>query len=139
MAGPGDDEAYQELQGYTLLHGDPAFIHQHVVDAFAAQHASAEDKPIRVAFALVGLYLHLVRGASGREVQLAHMRLARRRRTWPRFDPPAERGEVTPTDVMAAAAGPDRDRAIDAWCRSVWSAWHASHERVARLLEEMDG
>jgi hypothetical protein len=56
---PADLDAYHELCGYTLTHGDAAFIHQHVVDAFAAQHADAHSKPIGITFALAGLYLHL--------------------------------------------------------------------------------
>ena len=60
-----DRAAYDELASYTLIHGDPAFIHQHVVDAFGAQHATDHSKPIGVAFALIGLYLHVERGRSG--------------------------------------------------------------------------
>jgi len=32
-----EQEIYTELSYYTLAHGDAAFIHQHVMDAFAAQ------------------------------------------------------------------------------------------------------
>lgn len=32
-----EQETYNELCYYTLSHGDSSFIHQHVVDAFAAQ------------------------------------------------------------------------------------------------------
>lgn len=46
-----------EFTCYTLAHRDPAFLHQHVVDAFAAQHADDSTKPITLVFALVGLYL----------------------------------------------------------------------------------
>lgn len=53
-AEPSEPAAYDELQAYTLAHGDPAFIHQHVVDAWAAQHADEETKPIALTFALVG-------------------------------------------------------------------------------------
>jgi hypothetical protein len=67
MTTPQQD--YAELCGYTLTHGDPAFIHQHVVDAFAAQQADGASKPIGVIFALVGLYLHVERQFSGRHVQ----------------------------------------------------------------------
>ena len=42
-----DQAAYEELCYYTLAHGDPAFIHQHVVDAFAAQTADENIKPIK--------------------------------------------------------------------------------------------
>jgi hypothetical protein len=34
-----EEDAYHELCAYTLQRGDAAFIHQHVVDAFAAQRA----------------------------------------------------------------------------------------------------
>jgi hypothetical protein len=132
-----DRAAYDELAAYALAHGDPAFIHQHVVDAFAAQHATEDSKPIGVAFALIGLYLHLERGRSGREVQQAHIRLARRRRQWPVFSLPATRADLTIRDVLAAAPGPERDRTIDAWCGSVWEAWSGSHASVVALLDEM--
>jgi hypothetical protein len=35
---------------------------------------------------------------------------------------------------MAARAGPERDKAIDAWCASVWNAYRDSHQSVADLL-----
>jgi hypothetical protein len=56
-----DEEAYHGLCCYTLAHGDPSFIHQHVVDAFAAQTADDRTKPIKLALALIGLYLHVER------------------------------------------------------------------------------
>ena len=46
-----------ELSYYTLAHGDSAFIHQHVVDAYAAQHLRSSTSTIGAAFALAGLYL----------------------------------------------------------------------------------
>lgn len=131
-----DADTYNALCCYTLAHGDPAFIHQHVVDAFAAQHADERSKPIGVAFALIGLYLHVIRGFSGREVQRAHMTLAKRKRTWPAFALSRERGDVTVADVMSKAAGPERDAAIDEWCASVWSAYRDSHQTVVELLRE---
>ena len=142
MAGEAPDEAAEraaqdELTIYSLMHGDPSFIHQLVVDAYAAQHVTPSSKRIGVAFALIGLYLHIERGNTGREVQRAHIRLARKRREWPVFDPPGERGTLTSVDVMRSPPGPQRDQAIEDWCLSVWEAWHASHERVAALLEEL--
>jgi hypothetical protein len=126
--------AYDELQAYTLGHGDPAFIHQHVVDAGAAQRADERTKPIGLTFALVGLYLHVERGWSGRQVQHAHQQLARRRQAWPWFSLPAQRGRVTADDVMARPAGPDRDRAIDTWCASVWEAFREHQSAIVELL-----
>jgi len=127
-------EAYEALQFYTLALGDSDFLHQHIVDAWAAQHADEGTKPIAITFALVGLHLHLEKGFTGRQVQRAHMALARRPRVWPSFALPEERGAVTAVEVMAVAAGPERDRAIDRWCASVWAAFGASHRQVAELL-----
>ena len=35
---------YDELAFYTLAHRSPYFIHQHIVDAFAAQYANDKNK-----------------------------------------------------------------------------------------------
>jgi hypothetical protein len=80
-----EQDAYDELCCYTLAHGAPAFIHQHVVDAFAAQRADGGSKAIGVTFALVGLYLHVEKQFSGKQVQRVHMELARHKRQWPTF------------------------------------------------------
>ena len=131
-------DAYHELCGYTLTHGDAEFIHQYVVDAFAAQRATPSGKPIGVTFALVGLYLHVEKQYSGRHVQRVHMQLARRKRTWPTFVLPPNRGATTAIDVMAAPAGPERDRAIHEWCVTVWEAFAANRQTVVDLLREYD-
>ena len=131
-----DHDAYHELCAYTLTHGDPVFIHQHVVDAFAVQSADERTKPIALTFGLVGLYLRVERQFSGRQVQRAHMAMAQRKHTWPSFSLPRERGSITARDVVAAPAGPQRDAAIDAWCESVWDAFRANHAAVRALVAE---
>jgi len=132
-----EQAAYEALQSYTLTHGGPAFIHQHVVDAWTAQHANERTKPIALTFALAGLFLHLERGCTGRQVQLAHMAMARHHRDWPTFTLPKERGGCGALQVMAHPPGPERDRAIDDWCASVWSAYHVSHRAVAEWIERL--
>jgi hypothetical protein len=119
-----------------LTYGDPAFVHQHVVDAFAAQEADDRTKPIALTFALVGLYLRVEQGRSGRQVQRVHMRLAQRKRQWPTFSLPRARGAITAADVLNAAPGRERDEAIDAWCRSVWNAFCENRALVVTLLNE---
>jgi hypothetical protein len=83
-----DDATYHELSEYTLGLADPAFIHQHIVDTYAAQTASAEDKPIRFAMALVGLFLHVDHGMTGKQVQRIHQLLGTERPVWPTFSLP---------------------------------------------------
>ena len=131
-----EQDAQDALAAYTLTHGDVAFIHPHVVDACAAQHATRETKPIAITFALIGLYLRVERGLSGRQVQRAHIMLAKRSRHWPTFPLPEGRGAMTAIDVMAAPAGLERDRAIDAWCASVWDAYRDVAPAVVVLARE---
>jgi Family of unknown function (DUF5946) len=111
--------AYHDLCCYTLTHGHPAFLHQHVVDAFSAQDARDGDKPMRLTFALIGLYLHVERGFTGRQAQLAHVKLARKRRRWPELQVPNDRGSITAATVLGAEPGSQRDEMIDAWSRCV--------------------
>jgi len=126
--------AYDEVYAYTM--GRPGFILQHVVDAFAVQTANDESRPIGVVFGLVGLYLHVEKQFSGRQVQRIHMELGRRKREWPRVYVPEDRGSMTVADVLAASAGPERDMAIDNWCRSVWTAFDANRQTIIALLRE---
>lgn len=130
------EDAYHELCAYSLGRRDPEFIHQLVVDAFGAQHADERTKPIGLTFALVGLYLAVEKGWTGRQVQHVHMRLGRRKQVWPTFVLPADRGSMTAVDVMASAEGPERDRAIRAWCASVWDACAGSRGQVVELLRQ---
>jgi hypothetical protein len=129
-----EQQAHDELQVYLIERADPRFTIQHVVDTWAAQHATPETKPIQLAFALVGLYLHVERSATGRYVQRVHMQLGRRKHEWPSFQLPQARGTLTVVDVMATEPGPERDQAIDDWCASVWQAYEASHRIVEELL-----
>jgi len=129
-----NQEAYNELSYYTLAHGGPEFIHQHIVDAYGAQTWSEKDKPIRIAFALVGLNLYIEKQFTGRQVQRAHMQLAQKKQAWPVFTVPVRRGEITVRNVLAAAAGAERDEMIRRWCESVWNAFWENREIVSALL-----
>lgn len=129
-----EEVAYHEICGYTMSLGDPAFIHQHVVDAFAAQTANAETKPIKLTFALIGLYLHLEQHFNGRDVQRAHVFLARAKRSWPTFTLPERLGSVTAHVVLARPVGPERRAAIDLWCAAVWEAFCAADVNTARVV-----
>lgn len=129
-----EQDAYDELRCYTLAHPDPAFIHQHAVDAFTAQHANDQTKTIALTFALVGLYLFVERRFSGRQVQRVHTELANNKQAWPVFVLPQRRGLMTAIDVVAMPVGIQRDQAIAAWCATVWEAFHDSRGVVIELL-----
>jgi uncharacterized protein DUF5946 len=66
-----------ELSSDTLGRGDADFIHQLLVDAYAAQHATPASKPITTAFALIGLFLFAERGFTGKQVQRWNSRALR--------------------------------------------------------------
>ena len=128
--------AYHELCAYTLTHHVDEFAHQYVVDAFRLQHATPETKPMSIAFALLSLYLHVERGVSGREVQRIHMRLAQRKREWPRFSLPGASARIRVGDVLTAPEGDARRVKIDEWCADVWRTWSHTREGVIALLAE---
>jgi len=53
-------------------------------------------------------------------------------------NPELLRLSMTAADVMRATPGPERDKAIDDWCLSVWNAFCANRPRVMALLAEYD-
>src|SRR3981081_3500101 len=97
-----------ELTYYTLAHGEPAFIHQHMVDAYGAQHVRQSKSTVGAAFTLAGLYLAIERAFTGRQVQKMHMAMARTSKQWPRFDPPADVGPLPGAGVLGVGPGQDR-------------------------------
>jgi hypothetical protein len=130
-----DHDLYNELAFYTLAHPDPAFIHQNVVDAFAAQHADESSKPIYIVFALIGLYLCVEKNFTGKQAQKAHMQLAKTRRQYARPALPKDRGAIGIQDVLAAPPSPARDAMIQNWCKSAWEAWKDSREQIVALAK----
>jgi hypothetical protein len=136
---PTDQEIYDELSFYTLGLGDQAFLHQNIVDAYAAQHVDEQTKPIRTVFALIGLYLTLEKGFTGRQVQQMHMRLAKQRKQWPKLSPPKATANITVADVLTAAPGEARDHAIQNWCVAVWETWQQRRNAIVELVQtELD-
>jgi hypothetical protein len=127
-------DQFYDLTYYTLGHPDTLyFIHQHVVDAYQAQTANENTKPIAITFSLIGLYLYIEKNYTGRQVQLAHMKLSQHKKVWPKFELPCQ-GKITISDVLKATPGPMRDTMIKEWCASVWQAYKNSHGTVATLV-----
>ena len=133
-AGTTCRDLFHEVSYYTLAHPDPVFLHQYAVDAYAAQHAAENKKSIATTAGLIGLYLFVVRGYTGTEVQRAHVKLGSTMKQWPRFAPPAERAALTVADVSAAAPGAERDERIRAWARAVWDIWKGERRKIETLL-----
>lgn len=136
-AGRSCQEMCDELYAYTLTHGDSEFLHQYVVDAYAAQHVGEESKSIYLAGTLIGLYLFCEQGYTGRQVQLAHMALGNKMKKWPSFAVPQKPATLTVMDPLRAEAGPERDEVIKQWARAVWAMWHERHAQVEERLREM--
>src|SRR6185369_11003385 len=129
-----DEQAYHLLLAYSFA-PEHYIVHQHVVDAYAAQTADEQTKPITLVFALVGLYLHFENGLTGPEAQQAHIRMARASKDWPRLPLVKERGTMSAADVIQYTSGPERDAAIEEWARQVWEAWREQHGAVAELVK----
>ena len=106
-----------------------------MVDAWAAQTATPDTKPVKLTFALVGLYLHVEQGFTGRAVQLAHMAMARSKVTWPTFTLPEHRGHLTIRDVLDVPPGTDRNEMIHRWAAAVWQAFIENKPIIEELLK----
>ncbi|HSD98157.1 MAG TPA: DUF5946 family protein [Patescibacteria group bacterium] len=129
-------DAFHELSYYTLSHKKEEFIHQYIVDAFAAQTADKNTKSIKINFGLIGLYLHIEKGCTGKEVQQAHMQLAKYKDKLPVIVLPKERGEITVFDVLDSPEGNVRDTKIEEWMQSVWEAYKDEQGKVKEFLKE---
>lgn len=126
---------YHELISRTIALGDGRFIHQHAVDAYAAQHPGGSTQPCTTWFALIGLFLAFERGYSGREVQLAHMKIGKRKRAWPQVEPPAHPGGVTVTGVLGAREDSELEAILMQWAASVWENWAHLHTQVREMTD----
>jgi len=85
-------------------------------------------------FALIGLLLTYERGYTGRQVQRAHMQLAKKSKVWPRFEPPAEKASLAVRDVAESAPGAARNAMLTRWGKSVWDMWQPEHDNIRALV-----
>jgi hypothetical protein len=131
--------AFSDLACYTVAKKDVGFIHQHAVDAYEAQHAGGRTRNITVAFGLIGLYLALEKGYTGRQVQRAHMQIAKIRKDWPRLETPGQPAKLTIADVLMVDVGVQRDEMILRWMAAVWEIWADRHEWVRETTDELLG
>jgi hypothetical protein len=129
-------ELYGELAVYTMARGKD-FIHQHAVDAYQAQHATRSATNIGPAFSLIGLCLALERGATGLQVQRAHMLLGKTRRVWPKLEFPEAGASLTVRDVLNAAPGDARDAMLMDWCSAVWASWAHALPYTRQICDEL--
>ena len=97
--------------------------------------AEAKTKEIALVFALVGVFLAVERGVSGRGVQLEHMRLSKNKTPFPKIILPEHRGDTSIHDVMDAPPGEKRDWMIKQWCNSVWNACAPNRESIIHDYE----
>ncbi len=132
-------EKYSELTAYTLSHTGDNFIHQHVVDAYAAQHSGNGMKNITTAFALIGLYYAVEHGFNGKQVQRIHTLLARLKYPWDTLSLPQRSYSVTVMDVLNKPSGDKRDAMIREWMLDVWGCWSHQHEWVRSVCQELLG
>ena len=85
-----------------------------------------------------GLYLYLEKNFTGRQVQRAHMQLARHRREWVAPPIPPQHATVGVADVLAAPPGPPRDAMIRSWCEAVWQDWLHARPQIVALGRELE-
>ncbi len=129
-------DAYAALTFYSLELQDAAFLHQHIVDAYSAQHADQTSRPMAIVFSLLGLYLYLEKGFTGRQVQRVHTLLASRRQHWIAPPLPPEPAPIGVAHVMAAPPGIEREAAVRAWCQAVWESWSHARPSIVAIARD---
>ncbi len=124
-----------ELTYYTLSLQDQYFIHQLVVDAYAAQHAKSTNTLITIFFPVLGLYLVNERGFTGKQVQNTHVSFARKWKEWPFFEVPTEKATLTVADVLHTPLN-ERQEMIMKWSASVWKIWKPQNKKIKHEVEK---
>lgn len=135
LMNPSDN--YQLLSFYTLSLQDKDYIHQHIVDAYTAQTAGQDTKPIALFFSLVGLYLLNEKQYSGRQIQQAHQMIASKTKKFIPIRLPDFRGEITVNEVLKEPEGAERNLMIKTWSLSVWNAYSDEHSRIIKETHQL--
>lgn len=131
-------QKYSDLSSYTLGKPDASFIHQHVVDVYAAQHAGSNMKNITTVFSLIGLYYAIVHGFNGKQVQRVHALLSHRKYNWGELHPPDNTAySLNVFDVMKEQPGENRDEMIRKWMNDVWECWSHQHVWIKDICSEL--
>jgi hypothetical protein len=127
---------FHTLAGIHFDEADASFKHQIAIDCYGAQHIGGPSKPVTAVYALVGLCLHVERGFSGRQIQAAHMLLARTRSNWPTLSAPATHYRVTVDMVVAAGCASSRAQQLEAWAVCTWEAWRNEQQWVRNIIRD---
>lgn len=130
-------EEYNQLAYYTLSHPGQDFIHQHIVDAYTIQTASENTKPIAIVYALAGLYLHVVKNYTGKQVQSAHIIMSKKSKEFPTISLPDDKGSIHIKEVLSFTDPIKRDLHIHKWCVSIWEACSAQHALIIEITERL--
>ncbi|WP_298517591.1 DUF5946 family protein [uncultured Kordia sp.] len=84
-------------------------------------------------------YLRLIeKGFSGKEVQLFHMKMTKRKVEWPVITLPQNRGDITVEDVLNATSDTEKDQKILQWYEAVWEAFVDNRQVIANLVNHYD-
>lgn len=134
-ASPGCWRLYCELQDWrNSLTGDVGItIAQHLVDAYAAQHATNPDRRNRQSVAV-----HLMSLCASLEFEISGTKLRAMISNWTHHDyhllrPTPDGYPVTVRNVRDASSG-QRAAIVDEMATSTWSAWSLHHEEIRTLL-----
>jgi hypothetical protein len=112
---------------------DKAFAtHRLSVDAYAVQHPGGDSRQAiqSVGLHLVRLCMFLERGLTPEAANDAMLRAGKTKSKMFKLARPANLGEVTVADVLAAQGDEAHAAAVRRWARSVWEAWAEHHATV---------
>jgi hypothetical protein len=134
-AAPGCWALYGEVLAREYGDFRYARLHRLTVDAYAAQHPGRPERRTiqSVAVHLIGLHLSLEAAAgewAGHDLSPVLQAAADRSAGYHWLEPPPSLGDVTVSDVHAAADPVEHLRTVRRWAEHTWAAWAPHHAQV---------
>ena len=102
----------------------------------AASRRAGKKQCSRFRF-LIGMYLALEKGHTGRQVQRAHTRIAKARKDWPRLEPPVHPADLTVREILQTKTGAERESMIHRWMVAVWESWADRKDWVREITSSL--
>jgi hypothetical protein len=133
------------LYGEVLAreYSDAAYfgVHRLTVDAYAVQHPGqpSPQSVQSVAIHLISLCLSFEHGLPAGEASAAMQQAAKTKAAFRWLAPPGERGRITVIDVHRAGSAAEHAEIVQAWAKSVWSAWSEHHATIRTWLPPRPG
>ena len=136
---PGCWWYYGDLLSAEYLDRNLAPMQRLTINTYAVQHPGVPGPQTKPSLwvHLAGLCLVLERGQPAARTTALMASLVGRHRTWDWLEPPLPPWPRTILDVRGARTLDSYDQAVAEWSVSTWLAWHAHHDAIRAVVDEL--